>query len=249
MNLTALAIQHTVKAALLRQIQGVDQAVAAKILRELADEVESCEPPPPPPELPRVSPQAETKSKAQRMREALAGGPKAIDALARELAGVTDYIDGRSVQGRRHKVEIGQWKQIALNLVAQGDLERRGQTVRLRAAPAPRTAPPAPKVVKKAAKPEEAPPADEVDDKEGPAKQAFDQATVELARAILREFDFVQGKSLSARQVIEKVSVPSIMMKAPGTEGFIVSQLLRDLVKSGALTEDPLDSSRYRRPG
>lgn len=245
MNLTALAIQHTVKAALLRQIQGVDQAVAAKILRELADEVESCEPPPPPPELPRVSPQVEAKSKAQRMREALAGGPKAIDDLARELAGVTGDIDGRSVQGKRQKREIAQWKQIAVNLMAQGDLERFGHAVRLRAAPAP-----SPKVVKKAAKPAEAPPAEvEVDRDESPEKRDFDQATVDLARAILREFDLVQGKSLSTRQVIEMVGshVPSILMKAPGTEGFIVSQLLRDLVKSGALTEDPLDSSRFRR--
>lgn len=256
MNLTALAIQHTVKAALIRHIQGVDQAVAAKILRELADEVERCEPPRPPPEVvpptrstkptAPTAPTTDEKTKAQRMREALADGPRVIDALARELAGVGDYVDGRSVQGRRQKIEVGRWKQIAINLVKQGDLERNGMIVGLATKKEPSAPPKKPAAKPRAAKVEQ-PIEDLPEDTAAPQREAV---YVDLAREVLRVFELDRGKALSVRQVLDVVRprVPASLVTEPGVEGFHVGQVVRLLVKSGALTEDPLDSSRFRCP-
>jgi hypothetical protein len=287
MNLTALAIRHTVKATLLKQIQGVDLVVAASILRELADEVEGLTPdepvaplPPPPPrpaasakdaaedDWPGVESAVETpapsnesdKSKAQRMRDALAAGPRLINELARSLAGVGPYLDGRSVQGRRQKLEIERWKQIAVNLVRQGDLERTGGEVRLRklrveehppAKPPPKASPP--KVFRKP-KTKVKPEPHEEPEVESPVSQPnpeVEEATIELGRSIMAILEPLEpNTTLSFRSLLDMAvrrGIPAILVKEPGSEGAVVRKVVDELVSSGALVVDSLDSSRVRR--
>jgi len=281
MNLTALAIRHTVKATLLKQIQGVDLVVAASILRELADEVEGLAPDepvvsPPPTTPTKVTTTAEDesavetpapsnesdKSKAQRMRDALAAGPRLINELARSLAGVGPYIDGRSVQGRRQKIEIERWKQIAVNLVRQGDLERTGGEVRLRklrveehppAKPPLKVSPP--KVFRKPkTKPREEPEPCEEPEVEllvSPPDPQVEEATIELGRSIMAIMEPLEpATTMSFRSLLDMAvrrGIPAILVKEPGSEGAVVRKVVDELVSSGALVVDSLDSSRVRR--